>query len=96
MLRGHLERRPDHAARGVRDDEVESPEALDGGVDDPVDVVGVAEMPLHEQGAAPLRLDEPLRLVRGILVADVADGDVGALARELQARRPADARARRR
>ncbi len=96
MLGSDLERGPDHPARRVRDDQIEAPEALDGGVDDTRDVLGVSEVPFDQDGAPALRLDEALRLVRRLLVADVADGDVGTLARELRRRLRGRCRARRR
>ena len=91
MLCGHLERRADHAARGVRDDEIEPAEPLDRLVDDVARPFRVAEMAAHEDGTAALGLDEPRRLRGGLLVPHVADRDVGTFAREGDRRRAADA-----
>ena len=45
-------------------------------------------------GLAPLGLDDPLRLRRVVMLAQIEDGDVGALAREQGGDRAADAAVR--
>ena len=88
-LVGHLVDRGEAAGTaGVVDHDVDRAERVDGGVDQPVAVLALQDVALHEDRAVPgLQLLE--RLLSLVLRAAV-DGDLAALGEDRLGDRPAD------
>src|SRR3546814_8421290 len=75
---------------GVRDDDVETVEGLDRGVDEAVAEIGVGDVADAGDGIAAERLDRGYHLGRRLLVEIVYD-DARAVARQLERERAPDA-----
>ena len=75
---------------GVVHEDVDVAELGDRGAEQPLDLVFVAVVGLHDDRRAPLRLDLLARVVGSLLVLEVVDDHVGALARELDGARVPD------
>ncbi len=70
------------------------PELLYRDAEQPLNLVLVAVVSLHDYRSAPVSLDFFARLIRAVLVFEVIDDHIGTLARELNRRRMPDARVR--
>ena len=77
--------------RGVVDEDVEAAELRDGLADDSPAVLGIAQVAAHLNGLAAGGLDEPGRLCGVVVLLEIGDGDVRALAREGERDGAADA-----
>ena len=79
---------------GIVDEDVDAAELGHHLLDRAIAEVLVAEIAGDGDRLAPLGLDDPLRLRRVVMLAQIEDGDVGALAREQGGDRAADAAVR--
>jgi hypothetical protein len=74
----------------IVDEDVEAPEAIDGPLDGFVAELRRADIAPQQQAVASFLLDELFRLLGVLVLLEIDDGDFRALAREEDARRPAD------
>ena len=91
MLLRQLHQRADHAGGGVRDQQVETAELCLRLVDQRVAALGVVDAALDRVGRAAQCLDLRERLLGGITVAEVGEGDRGAALHEIERDGAADA-----
>ena len=76
---GGVEDRRARLDAGVVDHDVEPAEGVDGGLDEPFEVLHLADVGLDADRLVAQRGDLLLQLLRGLLVGDVVDDDVGAV-----------------
>src|SRR3954468_5381712 len=88
------ERLVGHLEGGVVDEDVELAELVDRALHQSEAVVAVADVAGHRDAAPARLLDPPLRLGGVVMLLEVRAQHVGALARERDRDRPADARVR--
>ena len=79
-----LERRLDHARRGVAHEDIHPAERLRGRGDEPLHSLDLAHVRLNHDRLAAGKFDFGGRLLGLGLVAEVVDGHIGAVPRQLQ------------
>jgi hypothetical protein len=89
-----LDRVVGHLEGGVVDEHVEAAELVDGALDQLPAVRLVADVAAHDHGPPPGVLDEPARLLGVLVLGEVGDEHVGALAGEGEGHGAADPRIR--